>query len=106
MWKYQQITRQQFEERKEFVEKILIESGAVPTNLGQETIAPTRTVFHNKNEYYRVDEVLFDQKPFIVIEWADKVENVINNTMEDTDPLPFDLEDDKMIEYVKKLLRQ
>lgn len=106
MWEYQQITRQQFEERKDFVENILIELGAVPMNLGQEAIVSTRTVFCNKDEYYRVDEVLFTQKPFIVIEWADKVENVINNTMEDTDPLPFDLEDDKIKEYVMKLLNQ
>lgn len=117
MWKYKELTRTEFESRKDFTEGILKELGASPTDLGtihpvttyddqiSETIFSDRTVFEYGNCYYRIDEVLFNTKPFIVIECADTIMDVRNNAMEDSDPFPYDLSDDEIREEVRLTLR-
>lgn len=64
----------------------------------------TRPVFEYRGQYYRVDEVCFFGKPYIVIECG-TYDELINNTMEDTEPLPYDLTEDELLNEVKYLLR-
>ena len=77
MWPYQSVTRQQLEEKKDLVERLLQKLGAVPTGLGLphpvsgygpgmgETFLSQRTVFRCGKVFVRVDEVLFPEKPFL-----------------------------------------
>jgi hypothetical protein len=51
------------------------------------------------DQYFRVDEVCF-HKPFIVIEYG-TYKDVMNNTMIDAEPFPFDLSDDLLLNEVK-----
>lgn len=116
MWKYKDITREEFEKRKDFVEQILTKLGAETINdscmnkvscIGQDfsdSIISNRTIYQYKNEYFRVGEVLFSNKPFIVIEWTEGLEYALNNIMEDTEPFPYDLSDGEIFREVKRLL--
>ncbi|WP_028042545.1 hypothetical protein [Candidatus Stoquefichus massiliensis] len=117
MWTYTDIIRKEFEMKKDYVEQILIDFGARPLNISlphqvschgneiSDTIVSTRTVYKYQNQYYRVCEVLFPTQPFIVIEWADDIQQVMNNTMEDTDPFPWDLSDEDMTQEIINLLK-
>lgn len=113
MWWYKEISRENFEKKKDYVETVITELGAYPTELGYETSVTTysenntdtilsnRTVFIYHNKYYRVSEVLFPEKPFIVIEAANTEDEVKNNTMEDADPFSYDLSDKEIIDEVR-----
>ena len=107
MWPYSSVSRKEFEERKDLVEQVMRDAGAEPistshshtTTIGAgifETMKSIRRLYSYKDGYYRVDEVLFPDKPFIVIEYADTIESAENDIMEDTDPFPFDLSDDEI----------
>lgn len=113
-----EVTRAEFELRKDFVEKALMEVGATPTDLGgshtstnyfddtSETTISNRTVLTYNKGYYRVDEFLLSpDKPFIVIECADTEEQARNNVMEDADPFPYDLSDSDIRKEIKELLK-
>ena len=116
MWPYQSVTRQQLEEKKDLVERLLQKLGAVPTGLGlphpvsscgtgvAETVLSRRAVYRYQDGFYRVNEVLFAQKPFLVMEWAGREEDVRNNGMEDTDPFPWDLGEEEILAELQKLL--
>lgn len=47
---------------------------------------------------------MFENKPFIVIEFADTVDEVMKNIMEDSDPFPYDLSDIDKIKEIKYAL--
>lgn len=116
MWTYENVSREEFEMKKNDVESVLVSLGAIPikckisqqssilSEYVSETVVSKRAIYEYKGEYYRVDEVLFPQKPFIVIEWTDKIEYALKNAMEDTDPFPYDLSYKKIVEEVKLLL--
>ena len=116
MWDYGMISREQFEVRKEFVERVLVELGAKATNLRPVTHISTvargrlksftenRLVYEYRGEYFRVSEILFPDKPYIVIEWTDRKESVELNAMEDADPFPYDLGDEKIVAEVRQIL--
>ncbi len=116
MWPYQSVTRQQLEEKKDLVERLLQKLGAVPTGLGQphpvssygegvaESILSRRVVYRYRGGLYRVDEVLFPEKPFLVIEWAGREEDVQRNGMEDTDPFPWDLGEEDLLAELRVVL--
>ena len=101
MWYYDNITRDDFESVKNLVEEIMMELGAeifeihlpyeqkTTSYFGnlEETNYSKRSIFAYNGEFFRVDEVLFSQKPFIVIECGD-INDLLNNTMEDADPFP------------------
>lgn len=118
MWTYKSVTRKEFEIRKDFVEKILVNLGAEPIDyvcvnkvisFGKDiwdSIVSDRKIYRYKKDFFRVDEVLFPNKPFIVIEWTDRMEYALNNVMEDTEPFPYDLNDEEIIEEVKNILRE
>lgn len=114
MWFYENVTREQFEAVKDKVEQMLLSLGAqkadVQLSYEQKTSAVTpqgtaewssqRAVFVLGDEYLRVGEVLFSQKPFIVIEFG-SYDDLINNTMEDAQPFPYDLSPEDMLSEVK-----
>lgn len=116
MWPYPDITRQQLEEKKDLVERLLVKLGAVPTGLGHphpvssygagvaETVFSDRTVYRYRGSFYRVDEVLFREKPFLVMECASREEDARNNMMEDADPFPWDLGEEELLAELRELL--
>lgn len=106
MWPYQNVTRRQLEEKKDAVEAMLRDLGAVPTwRPGiAETALSARTVYQYRDSLYRVDEVLFPRKPFLVIECADREEYARNNTMEDAEPFPWDLGEEELLAELQALL--
>ena len=117
MWIYESVTRHEFESIKDKVEKFIIMLGGNKVSvdfpyeqktcsyIGNEVIANVspRTVFEYGGEYYRVDEVCFKDKPFIVIECG-TYDDLMNNSMEDADPFPYDLSDDELVNEVKYTL--
>ena len=72
MWDYSCITRKEFEAVKDKYNEL----------------------------YYRVDEVCFYKKPFIVIQCG-TFNELMNNIMEDMDPFPYDLSDAELLNEVK-----
>ena len=116
MWPYKTISRHQLEEKKNLVERLLTRLGAVPTDLGpphlvsscgaggKETFLSRRTVYRFEDSFYRVDELLFREKPFLVMECASREEEVENNTMEDADPFPWDLGEEEILAELRELL--
>ncbi len=116
MWPYQSVTRQQLEEKKDLVERLLQKLGAVPTGLGLphpvsgygpgmgETFLSQRTVFRCGKVFVRVDEVLFPEKPFLVLEYASREEEVRANVMEDADPFPWDLGEEDLLAELRVVL--
>ena len=114
MWIYENITRREFESIKDTIEKYIVILGGNKISLElpyeQRTHSfvendfienlSTRNVFEYNGEYYRVDEICFPDKPFVVIECGTYVE-LINNTMEDADSFPYDLEAEELLKEVK-----
>ena len=114
MWIYESVTRQEFESIKDVVETYIVMLGGnkvsielpyeqrTRSSVGNDFVEniSTRPVFEYKGEYYRVDEVCFPGKPFIVIECG-TYEELINNVMEDADPFPYDLTEDELLKEVK-----
>ena len=114
MWPYESVTRQEFESIKDVVETYIVMLGGnkvsielpyeqrTRSSVGNDFVEniSTRPVFEYKGEYYRVDEVCFPGKPFIVIECGTYGE-LINNVMEDADPFPYDLPEDELLKEVK-----
>ena len=114
MWFYSEVSREEFERRKDHVEQIMCEFGALAVDIElsyesqtttysggfEETYYSKRPVFTFNNEYFRVDEILFKDKPFIVLECG-TFEDLKNNTMEDADPFPYDLSDEKIKNEVR-----
>ena len=115
MWPYESVTRQEFESIKDVVETYIVMLGGnkvsielpyeqrtcsyIGNNVFIENIS-TRSAFEYRGEYYRVDEVCFPGKLFIVIECG-TYDELINNTMEDLDPFPYDLTEAELLKEVK-----
>lgn len=102
MWRYKNVSRAEFEDRKAFAARYMAELGCVFVDLQHFETEKTRPVYKFENGFYRIDEVLFHEKPFIVLEYADTIEEVQKNIMEDLEPFPYDLSDEEMrkeIEY-------
>ena len=114
MWFYTDVTREEFEKVKDRIQDIMIEFGAHASDItlpyqqkttsisenGTDTVISNRPVYCFRNVYYRVDEVLYPEKPFIVIEFGLE-EDVLHDTMEDAEPFPYDLPDDELVNEVK-----
>lgn len=116
MWIYKKVTREAFEKRKKYVEQIICKQGAeivmIDLPYEQRTISIcdgnqemnfNEKTFKFKNNYYRVDEVLFRDKPFIVLECG-SFQDLMRNTMEDAEPFPYDLSDDEIVKEVRYAL--
>ncbi|MCI5668359.1 MAG: hypothetical protein MR291_06305 [Oscillospiraceae bacterium] len=114
MWFYDNVTREEFEKKKDLVEKTILELGAKEYEIDlqyaqkttsyvgvqKETYYSQRRIFSFKDDFFRVDEVLFNDKPYIVLECG-TLQQLINNTMEDADPFPYDLSDEEIKNEVK-----
>ena len=115
MWKYECVSRQQFEDAKDKVEGYIVLLGGKKIQIGLPDAPSTisyvngnaiegsaaRAVYEYNGEYFRVDEVCFAEKPFIVIEYCESVEQVLKNQMIDADPFPYDISDEKLFDEVK-----
>ena len=115
MWQYENVTRQQFECIKDKVERYIVLLGGRKIQLefpdafntisyADEDIVvgrAGRAVYEYNGEFFRVDEVCFAEKPFIVIEYCESVEEARNNQMIDADPFPYDLSDEELLTEVK-----
>ena len=114
MWWYEDVSRADFEAVKDTIEQIMLRLGAskyeihLPyevktTNCSggfEETHHSERSVFTYKGLFFRVDEVLFSKKPFIVIEYGD-LDELMNNIMDDAEPFPYDLSYEELCDEVK-----
>lgn len=114
MWHYKNVTRTEFEKAKDSVEQIMLALGAevydadlpvrsvksVISGKCEETFSSERKVFVYNGEFFRVDEVLFSQKPFIVIEFG-VFDDFVNNTTEDAEPFPYDLTYEEIVKEVR-----
>ena len=114
MWKYAGITRQEFEAIKDKIDKYIVMLGGniVDVDLPYEQCTVTcsgndavknssvRPTFEYNGQYYRVDEVCFSDKPFIVIEYG-TYDELMNNAMEDAEPFPYNLTGEELLNEVK-----
>lgn len=114
MWKYAGITRQEFEAIKDKIDKYIVMLGGniVDVDLPYEQCTVTcsendavknssvRPTFEYNGQYYRVDEVCFSDKPFIVIEYG-TYDELMNNAMEDAEPFPYNLTEEELLNEVK-----
>ncbi|MBQ8408434.1 MAG: hypothetical protein IJY39_06165 [Clostridia bacterium] len=114
MWIYEGVTRQEFESIKDVVEKYIVMLGgnkvSIESPYEQRTRSyvgndfaeniSTRSAFEYRGEYYRLDEVCFPGKPFVVIECG-TYDELINNIMDDAYPFPYDLAEDELLKEVK-----
>lgn len=117
MWKYECVTRQDFESVKDKIEEYIVKLGGRKTSVDlpytQKTVTcagggsveniSTRPAFEYDKNFYRVDEICFPGKPFIVIECG-TYDELIKNIMEDADPFPYDLSDEELLNEVKYTL--
>ncbi len=118
MWIYECVTREEFESIKDKVEKFIVMLGGNEVSVdlpyeqrtrsysGNDIVEniSTRSAYEYMGQYYRVDEVCFSGKPFIVIECG-TYDELINNSMEDADPFPYNLTEDELLKEVKYTLR-
>ena len=114
MWWYENVTRVDFEAVKDTIEQIMFRLGASKYEIRlpyevkttsylddfEETHRSERSVFTYKGLFFRVDEVFFSQKPFIVIECGD-LDEQMNNIMEDAEPFPYDLSYEDLCDEVQ-----
>ena len=118
MWNYTDITRDEFERIKDHIEEIMVDHGAVAQDIDLNYAKITTSIDKESNEivweshrkaykfkdlYYRIDEVFFDKKPFIVPE-VGTYDELIKNIMEDADPFPWDLSEEEMKDEVSFFL--
>ena len=105
MWKYgNNPTYDEYISRLEYVESVLEDLGAEPTNYhchyesaldGGDRNIEDRTIYLFKGEWFRVTGIGFAEKPFIVIEYTDNAEHAkIGLVAEDIDPFPYDWSDE------------
>ena len=120
MWPYKEISREGFEKVKDHIEEIMVAHGAVPFDieLPYEQITAnyidektkivcqkSRRIYRFNDLYYRLDEVCFPDRPFIVAEIG-TYEELMNNTMEDADPFPYNLSDEEFEDEVSYFLNE
>jgi hypothetical protein len=94
MWKYGvNPSEEQVEEIMKYVESLFVKVGACPTDINKENRKKfgQRVTYIYKDEYYRVDRIPFDNKPFVVIEWTDEEQAAKVGVMWDVEPFPYDL---------------
>ena len=118
MWNYENISRNEFEKIKDHVEEIMVAHGArlqdIELPYTQKTTAidqnsdetfwnNQRKAYKYKDLYYRIGEVCFQNKPFIVAE-VGTYDELMKNIMEDCDPFPWDLNEEAMEDEVSYFL--
>lgn len=104
MWRYTQVTEEAVGKRIQVVEEFLASLGLMEVDMTKYASYCGRTVLKNESGYFRVDKVSYETKPFLVIEWAENISSVLDDTMEDVDPFPFDLPDDEIMELLENMV--
>lgn len=111
-WPYKNVEYTDCEKAIERVERMLQSFGAVYVEersecdtwfMGNEicdTQVARKKTFRFRDEYVRVDKVYFADKPFIVLEFGDRIEG----PYEDADPFPYDLAAEEVEREVKYLM--
>ena len=114
MWNYTCVTRRQFEAVKDKAEEFIVSLGGRKADIAlpyaQKTVSiasgnktvhiSARPPFEYNGQYYRVNEICFSEKPFLVIECG-SYDELMKNAMEDADPFPYDLSDEELLNEVK-----
>lgn len=102
-WKYgTDPSQQELEKCLDHVEKKMMEYGAEPTEIRcKNPLVANRITYEYNGGFYRADYIPFDVKPCIVLEYAEKKEDVINNIMEDCDPFDYDASDDEIEKEIR-----
>ena len=114
MWNYTDITRDEFERIKDHIEEIMVSHGAVAQDIELPYANKTTTIQTDSNEivwesrrkaykykdlYYRISEICYEKKPFIVAE-VGTYDELMRNIMEDADPFPWDLSEEEIEDEV------
>ncbi len=119
MWPYKEISRDDFEKIKDHIEEIMSAHGAVPFDIDLPYLQKTTTynnphvvmwegqrkVYKFNDLYYRLDEVCFLDKPFIVVEIG-SLDELVNNIMEDSEPFPYNLTEEEFDDEVSYFLKE
>ena len=110
MWPYKEISREGFEKVKDHIEEIMVAHGAVPFDIELPYEQITANYIDEKTKIVcqksrRIDEVCFPDRPFIVAEIG-TYEELMNNTMEDADPFPYNLSDEEFEDEVSYFLNE
>lgn len=118
MWNYTEITRDEFEKLKNHIEEIMVAHGAVAQDIDLPYSQQTTTIHKDSNAivwegyrkaykykdlYYRIDEICFENKPYIVAE-VGTYDELMNNIMEDAEPFPWDLSEEELEDEVSFFL--
>ena len=102
-WRYSFVSQEEFQKKVTFAEELLEKHGAEYIrnmeytgywSLKDGTDAfekIKKRVYKLGEEFIRVDWVYFTERPFIVLEFSDK----IDGPYEDADPFPYDLPDNE-----------
>lgn len=95
VWPYSVPSQDEFFNKKHNVYDILRELGAVQYD---------KDTYEYNDMYFRLDEILFKQKPFIVIKYAEDEEDLQQELFFDIDPFPYDLSIEELKIRVKSNL--
>ena len=117
MWKYECVTRHEFEAIKDKIEKMIVMLGGKKVSVdlpyaqrmvscvGNDVVEniSARPAYEYNGQYYRVSEIGFSSKPFVVIQCG-TYDELMKNIMEDADPFPYDLPENELLNEVKHSL--
>ena len=110
MWPYHDIEESVFESAKDLAEDILSKLGAVKTEIPSNHIVRTcdqeghviferishRPIWRYQNHYYRVDEMLYESAPWIVLEYAETDLDASDDAFSILEPFRYSLSEDEM----------
>jgi len=96
---------EEIEKVLKYTESLFEKYGAVKTNFNikKRMQFHERAIYIYKGEYYRLDAIQFNKKPFIVFEWIDDENLAKVGVMEDGDSFPYDLPCEKIEKEVRFL---
>lgn len=92
IWPYDMPSHDEFFIRKEKVSNVMLELGAQYYD---------KDTYQYNGMYFRLDEILFKKKPFIVIKYAEDEEDLECELFLDSNPFPYDLTGDELFQTVK-----
>jgi len=94
--KYPGITEKMISGTKKRIETFFEQFGAEQIEL------PSGLCWTVNGKYFRTDLICFPTKPCFVIEWTDCLEYANHGCFEDADPFPYDLDDEELMEEIKR----
>ena len=97
-WKYSFVSREEFHQKKALVGEIILKFGGsvvdekVCKNAWTEAGGgkfSSSPIYEFHGRYYKINEILFEDIPCIVLEWSDTLREAVLNVMEDINPFPY-----------------